>query len=102
MSDSETKSKMICFRLSAAEYKELEQACRASGYTSVPLFARAATMAFHKEDSGTESGDIQAFSRRIELLKHELDYVVRTFLEVANPGPNKGNVASAATMTHWQ
>jgi hypothetical protein len=86
----ETKNKVICFRLSSAEYNDLENACRQKGFHSVPLFVRAAVMAF-QSDRDEPRGDI-GIHNRIALLKRGLDDLALTLptnkLVANEPDPN--------------
>jgi hypothetical protein len=75
MSTEDTRTKIISFRLSDAEYRAVEAASRINGFASVSLFARSAAL-------GCDSGksvhtpldvDINRLWRRIEVLTTKLD-----------------------------
>ena len=55
---------MISFRLSASEYAEAEQVCRAHGYRSVSLFARCALLASMSRSDGHQPYDSQIVELR--------------------------------------
>ena len=72
------KSKMVSFRLSAGEYAEAEEACRAYGYRSIAFYARCATLAFHS--TASRSG---AYEEQIRELRERLDTMAAEMLRLS-------------------
>jgi hypothetical protein len=78
----DTKSKMISFRLSAAEYADAQEACRAYGYRSIAFYARYATLAFHAASrSDACEGQIRELRERLDTMAAEL---IRLSAQVRN------------------
>jgi hypothetical protein len=78
MDAMDAKYKMVSFRLSAGEYADAEQACRAYGYRSVSFFARCATLAFHTTASHSE-----AYEAQIRELRERVDTMAAELLRLA-------------------
>lgn len=70
----ELKCKIVSFRLSASEYSEAEQVCRAHGYSSLSLFARSAIMAFLSSPTNarTHESEINELRERIDVIAAEV------------------------------
>ncbi len=70
----EPKCRIVSFRLSASEFAEAEQICRAHGYRSLSLFARSAVVAFltTHADAGTHKTEINELRERIDVMAAEL------------------------------
>jgi len=71
---TETKSRIVSFRLSAAEFADAEQVSRAHGYRSLSLFARTAITAFLSAptDAGPHKNEINELRERIDVMATEL------------------------------
>jgi hypothetical protein len=75
------RSKLVTFRLSPAEYAEVEHVSRAQGYRSLSSFARAAALAFTlgpKSTNGQDSPD-QELRLRVERMAAELKRLSERF-----------------------
>ena len=70
----EPKSRMVSFRLSASEYAQAEEACRAYGYRSIALYARSAILAFHSTASRSDAyeNQIRQLRERVDTMASEL------------------------------
>ena len=70
----EPRCRIVSFRLSASEFAEAEQICRAHGYRSLSLFARSAIVAFLStaSDPGMQKTEINELRERIDLMAVEL------------------------------
>ncbi len=64
----------MSFRLSASEFAEAEQVCRAHGYRSLSLFARSAIVAFLSvaPEAGSQESEINELRQRIDIMADEL------------------------------
>jgi hypothetical protein len=74
----DTKDKTVSFRLSAGEYADAEDACRAYGYRSISFFARCATLAFHSTKSHPD-----AYEAQIRELRERVDTMAAELLRLA-------------------
>jgi hypothetical protein len=87
MRSIDTKSKMISFRLSGAEYADAQEACRAYGYRSIAFYARYATLAFHAASrSDACEAQIRELRERLDTMAAEL---VRLSAQVRNGNARK-------------
>jgi len=74
MSVIDPRSKMVSFRLSAAEYAEVEDLSRAQGHRSLSSFARSAVLAFTPAPNfaGDQDGAAHDLRLRVERLAAEV------------------------------
>ena len=78
---TDPRSKLVTFRLSPAEYAEVERVSRAQGYRSLSSFARSAALAFSlapQSSEGQDSAD-QDLRLRVERLAAELKRLSERF-----------------------
>jgi hypothetical protein len=78
---TDPRCKLVTFRLSAAEYAEVEHVSRAQGYRSLSSFARSAALAFTlapKSTDGPDGAD-QDLRLRVERLAAELKRLSERF-----------------------
>lgn len=74
----EPKSRMVSFRLSASEYAEAEEACRAYGYRSIALYARCAILAFHSTATRSD-----AYEEQIRQLRERIDTMATELIRLS-------------------
>jgi hypothetical protein len=78
LSEGDIKSRIISFRVSDQEYGTVEQASRRSGFVSVSLFARTATLKCDSSSPVHSPADVEIDKlwRRIEVLTKELEALI--------------------------
>ena len=91
------RSRVVTFRVSAAEYDALSQACTQSGARSISDFARAAVL--HKVEAvnapvGTLSGDLMTVTRALTELDASLADIRRRIRDVLGPVRSGGEGVS--------
>ena len=81
MAVTDPRSKLVTFRLSPAEYAEVEHVSRAQGYRSLSSFARSAALAFTLAPKSTDGQDNsgQDLRLRVEWLAAELKRLSERF-----------------------
>lgn len=88
MSLIDSKSRVVSFRLSNAEYEAIEKASRIQGFGSMALFARAATLSFQSWPNAPSPVDTKVAEvwRRIDLLTSELEKITNRLRIVSDNG----------------
>ena len=81
MAVTDPRCKLVTFRLSAAEYAEVEYVSRAQGYRSLSSFARSAALAFTlaPKSKDAQDGADQDLRLRVERLAAELKRLSERF-----------------------
>lgn len=75
MPHGQTKTKVICFRMSDEDYDNVEAVSRMLGFASVSLFARSATLRYNSPEpvNTTLDQELNRLFRRIEALTTMLE-----------------------------
>ncbi len=75
MPQKNSKSKMVSFRLSSAEYEAAAAACRTHGFRSMSLLARTAFLAFSpgQHTQATYESELAEIRRRLKYVTDELN-----------------------------
>jgi hypothetical protein len=79
MPPDDTKSKIVSFRLSTDEYNTVEAVSRVSGFASVSLFARSATLTCNSAESIHTAAKVDVYRvwQRLEALTLVFEQTVR-------------------------
>ena len=72
------KNRVVSFRLSDADYRELLDVCRASGVNSVSAFARFALRGYHSDGRSHDMDkEISSLQEQVDELQHALDRILQ-------------------------
>lgn len=77
MSQFKRRDKLVCFRIAADEYEELERSCISTGSRSISDFARSAALARVRNVDVLQEGQLHPDAAAIRNRLAELDSLLR-------------------------